>query len=59
MTAVEVAVPNLKEKSPSGVALYAPAASSVIPQFSKSFSTPFRSCQVRQTACIYKGEDME
>ena len=34
--------------------MYAPAAVTVIPQFSKSFSTPFLSNQLHQTAFIVK-----
>ena len=50
-TAIVVAAPN-KKKNPSGV-------NTVIRQFSMLFSTPFLSCQLNQTAFVYKQEDTE
>ena len=49
--------PKLKITAQQSCTLYAPAASTVIRQFPKSFSTSFRSWQRHQTTCIYKGED--
>ena len=46
--------PQMKKGSPDVLSINAPAASTVIRQFSRSFSMPFRSCQLHQTTCIHK-----
>ena len=40
-------------------AIYAPVDSTVIRQFSKSFSKPFRSCLLHLSTVVYKGQDIE
>ena len=60
-TGLHSRVPRMEtiERSAVGETGLQLAASTVIRQFSNSFSIPFRSCQLYQNTYIYKGENTE